>query len=200
LNLVDLGVLLLGPTLFTAVFLVNPAGDLVSSMACVAPILALTSSLRIGFPRLRSLLALRVSHLIAGGLAAIALHVVFLVGREVSELLSLLGYIESIYASVQLTAYTPLLLILIAIAEELYWRGWLQETLLSGLKLRWVVSSLVYSASHATSLNPVLVAAALAAGAILGLTAKRFGLSASIVAHAIWVEIAFYVTPYHSTA
>ena len=83
-----------------------------------------------------------------------------------------------------------LLLILIGPAEEIFWRGYVQNA----LSKRWspnvgfIVTTLVYALVHIWSFNFMLVMAALVVGAIWGLAYRLYPqkLGALIVSHAVW--------------
>lgn len=94
---------------------------------------------------------------------------------------------------------TALMLVLIGPAEEIYWRGYVQETLSGrfGKNAGYVVATLLYALVHAGSCNFMLVMAALTAGAVWGLFYRlwpeRF--SAIIVSHALWDAAVFVWFP-----
>jgi len=96
-------------------------------------------------------------------------------------------------------AFVVLAIIVMAVAEELVWRG-LVTTLLAeviGSRRAWVWAAVLYALAHAPTIwalrdpvagpNPVLVAAALAAGLLWGFMARRFErLLPSIFAHVLF--------------
>lgn len=92
-----------------------------------------------------------------------------------------------------------LLLILIGPAEEIFWRGYVQNA----LSKRWspnvgfIVTTLVYALVHIWSFNFMLVMAALVVGAIWGLAYRLYPqkLGALIVSHAVWDVAVFVVFP-----
>ena len=91
---------------------------------------------------------------------------------------------------------TALMLLLIGPAEEIFWRGYVQQT----LQNRWnpnagfVVTTLIYAIVHAGSCNFMLVMAALVAGAAWGLLYRLFPdkFFAIILSHALW-DVAVFV-------
>ena len=91
---------------------------------------------------------------------------------------------------------TALMLFLIGPAEEIFWRGYVQEK----LQQRWnpnvgfVVTTLIYALVHAGSCNFMLVMAALVAGAAWGLLYRLFPKQffAIILSHALW-DVAVFV-------
>ena len=91
---------------------------------------------------------------------------------------------------------TALMLFLIGPAEEIFWRGYIQQN----LSQRWnpnigfIVTTAIYALVHAGSLNFMLTMAAMVAGAAWGLLYRffpnRFG--AIIVSHAVW-DVAVFI-------
>jgi uncharacterized protein len=90
----------------------------------------------------------------------------------------------------------------IAPAEELFWRGWVQETLAARYG-RWrgaVLATILYAAAHAGAGNIVLVGAAGFAGAHWSsLRAAGVPLGALLVSHAAWDVWIFLVRPTGAT-
>lgn len=85
---------------------------------------------------------------------------------------------------------TALMLLIIGPAEEIFWRGYVQNT----LSKRWnpnvgfIVTTLVYSLVHLPKMNFMLIMSAAVAGFIWGLAYRffpeRFG--AILLSHALW--------------
>lgn len=133
---------------------------------------------------------------IAGGVGlAVVLWGVFWLGDKASAWLFDFArpQVELIYG--MKTGENPwllsiLLLILIGPAEEIFWRGYVQNA----LSKRWspnvgfIVATLVYALVHIWSFNFMLVMAALVVGAIWGLAYRLYPqkLGALIVSHAVW--------------
>ena len=94
---------------------------------------------------------------------------------------------------------TALLLLLIGPAEEIFWRGYVQQSLSD----RWnrntgfVVTTLIYTVVHAGSFNFMLVMAAMVAGAAWGLLYRFYPerFSAIIISHALWDAAVFIWFP-----
>lgn len=137
------------------------------------------------------------------GMAA-ALWGLFWVGDKASSWLFdfARGQVDMIYgmkAGESPWLLTALMLVLIGPAEEIYWRGYVQETLSGrfGKNAGYVVATLLYALVHAGSCNFMLVMAALTAGAVWGLFYRlwpeRF--SAIIVSHALWDAAVFVWFP-----
>jgi membrane protease YdiL (CAAX protease family) len=85
---------------------------------------------------------------------------------------------------------TFLMLFIIGPAEEIFWRGFIQNS----FSKRWnpnigfIVTTLVYSLVHLSKFNFMLIMAALVAGLIWGLAYRFFPekLGAIIISHALW--------------
>jgi membrane protease YdiL (CAAX protease family) len=82
--------------------------------------------------------------------------------------------------------------------EEIFWRGFLQRNLEKrlGLVSGYVVATLIYGAVHVFSGNPMLILAALVAGAFWGaMYAWKHDLAALVVSHSFWSAFIFAVIP-----
>lgn len=111
--------------------------------------------------------------------------------------------VEMIYAMKRGTSPTVialLLLLIIGPAEEIFWRGFVQRTMMRqwGANVGLVVATACYTAVHIPSLNFMLVMAALVVGACWGLLYRLFPrhLAAIIVSHAVWDACAFIIFPF----
>lgn len=91
---------------------------------------------------------------------------------------------------------TALMLLLIGPAEEIYWRGYVQQTLSKrwGANAGFVAATLLYALVHAGSCNFMLTAAALTAGIVWGALYRFFPerFSAIILSHSIW-DVAVFI-------
>ena len=91
---------------------------------------------------------------------------------------------------------TALMLLLIGPAEEIYWRGYVQQKFSErwNANLGFVVTTLIYALVHAGSFNFMLTMSALVAGMAWGLLYRffpeRFG--AIILSHALW-DVAVFI-------
>lgn len=97
-----------------------------------------------------------------------------------------------------------LLLFVIGPAEEFFWRGYIQRSLVSlfsGRKfaadIAFAITTAAYTLVHIWSFNFMLIMAALVAGGIWGLLYRFFPrlLPALIVSHALWDALVFVVFP-----
>lgn len=131
------------------------------------------------------------------------LYVVFQIGdRLIRRLLpSSSAEIDTLYDLSTLAPRPELaarLLLVIAPAEELFWRGLVQARLVRryGPPRGLVLGTAAYTGAHLAAGNPVLVAAAAVAGGYWGLLALLGApLSALIVSHAAWDAAVFLLAP-----
>ncbi len=129
-------------------------------------------------------------------IASMLLYLIFLLGGKISYQMGI-GYLV-------LNIYNMLLninkislgiaLIVTGIMEEIYWRGFVQNTF-TGTQYPWLFSSIYYSIVHAVTLNYVLTIAALIVGLITGYIAHKFGIAYSIITHITWLEITIVILP-----
>ncbi|MBQ8270080.1 MAG: CPBP family intramembrane metalloprotease [Bacteroidaceae bacterium] len=139
-----------------------------------------------------------------GVAVAIALWGVFWLGDKVSQLLFDFArpQVDTIYGMKE--GFSPLLLTLLLLciigpAEEIFWRGYVQET----LSRRWgdncgfVVATIVYAVVHVASMNFMLIMAALVAGLVWGVLYRLFPerFTAIIISHAVWDAAVFVWFP-----
>jgi membrane protease YdiL (CAAX protease family) len=91
-----------------------------------------------------------------------------------------------------------ILIFIIAPAEEIFWRGFVQDILEEkfGDFKGWLLTSLLYGIIHITSLNFVLVIAALVCGFFWGwLFMKYKSLWISIISHSVFDIVIFILLP-----
>lgn len=132
---------------------------------------------------------------------AVALWGVFWIGDKLSQLMFDFArpQVDTIYGMKEGESpwlLTALMLFLIGPAEEIFWRGYVQEK----LSLRWnanigfIVTTAIYALVHAGSCNFMLTMAALVAGAAWGLLYRLFPqyFTAIIISHALW-DVAVFI-------
>ena len=138
-----------------------------------------------------------------GLLSAVVLWFVFYIGDFLSDLLFNFArpQVDSIYAmkdgnSKWLLAF--LLLFLIGPAEEIFWRGYVQRSLIGRLG-EWGafgVTTFVYALVHVWSFNFMLIMAALICGAFWGLMYRyNKNLVPLVISHAVWDVAVFILFP-----
>lgn len=144
---------------------------------------------------------------------AAVLYGVFVLGDYAARLL--FGFaaegIDSIYdlrTQLSPTLIAVLLIFIIGPAEELFWRGYVQETLTRRLSARgwsrlytrlagFVAATAVYTLIHVWSGNIMLILAAMVAGGIWGLlyAIRLEWFPAILVSHAVWDACVFIIFP-----
>ncbi|MBU3099944.1 CPBP family intramembrane glutamic endopeptidase [Clostridium frigoriphilum] len=146
---------------------------------------------------------LTIRHILIGIFSAIALYTIFYLGNIVS------GFIFPFKDSQVLSVYSNrsngnliwiglLLLFIIGPGEEIYWRGFIQNTLSQkmGDTKGYVISVLLYAGVHIITGNVMLVIAALVCGVFWGwLYKKEKSLLPVIISHAIWDLTIFVIFP-----
>jgi membrane protease YdiL (CAAX protease family) len=91
---------------------------------------------------------------------------------------------------------TALMLFLIGPAEEIFWRGYIQQQLSQkwNPNIGFLITTAIYALVHASSFNFMLTMAALVAGVVWGLLYRfypeKFG--AIILSHALW-DVAVFI-------
>ena len=132
---------------------------------------------------------------------AVALWGVFWVGDKLSQLMFDFArpQVDTIYGMKEGESpwlLTALMLFLIGPAEEIFWRGYVQENLSKkwNANMGFVVTTLIYALVHAGSFNFMLIMAALVAGAAWGLLYRLFPkyFAAIIISHALW-DVAVFI-------
>ena len=132
---------------------------------------------------------------------AVALWGVFWIGDKLSQLMFDFArpQVDTIYGMKDGQSpwlLTALMIFLIGPAEEIFWRGYVQES----LSKRWnankgfIVTTLIYALVHAGSLNFMLTMAALVAGVVWGALYRFFPkyFAAIIISHALW-DVAVFI-------
>ena len=142
--------------------------------------------------------------LLLGIALAAALWGVFWVGDKLSSLMFgfARGQVDSIYGmktGIQPWIIALLLLFIIGPAEELFWRGFVQQQLSLHWGENWgfVVATAIYTLIHLWSFNFMLIMAAMVCGIVWGglYRLQPKWLSALVVSHAVWDACVFVVFP-----
>ena len=147
-----------------------------------------------------------VLNVVLGLLLAAVLWCVFWVCDKVSQMMFTFARpgVDSIYdmkSGTDPVIIGWLLLLIIGPAEEIFWRGFLQNRLMNrfGGNVGFVVATLCYTFIHVWSFNIMLILAAMVVGAIWGFIYRLFGsksLPVLIISHAVWDAVAFVVFPF----
>lgn len=146
---------------------------------------------------------LTIRHILIGISSAIVLYIIFYLGNIVSGFLfSFKDYeVLSVYSnrsSGNLLWIGLLLLFVIGPGEEIYWRGYIQNTLSKklGETKGYIISVLLYAGVHIITGNVMLVIAALVCGIYWGwLYKKEKCLLPVIISHALWDLTIFVIFP-----
>jgi membrane protease YdiL (CAAX protease family) len=138
-----------------------------------------------------------------GIVSAIILYLVFYAGDYISKLIFNFAdkQVTNIYGNKALldpTIIGLLLFFIIGPAEEVFWRGFVQDTLTEkfGDNNGWIFGALIYSGVHIFALNFMLFMAALACGLFWGYMFKKYkSLWPGIISHALWDLTIFVLIP-----
>lgn len=144
---------------------------------------------------------LSVQNVLLGVAIAVALWGIFWVGDKLSQMMFNFArpQVDLIYGMKEGESawlLTALMLFLIGPAEEIFWRGYVQQK----LQARWnpnagfIVTTAIYALVHASSCNFMLTMAAMVAGFVWGLLYRFFPerFSAIIISHALW-DVAVFI-------
>lgn len=140
-------------------------------------------------------------NVLLGVAIAVALWGIFWVGDKLSQMMFNFArpQVDLIYGMKEGESawlLTALMLFLIGPAEEIFWRGYVQQK----LQARWnpnagfIVTTAIYALVHASSCNFMLTMAAMVAGFVWGLLYRFFPerFSAIIISHALW-DVAVFI-------
>ena len=142
-----------------------------------------------------------LSNILLGIAIAVLLWGIFWIGDKLSALMFNFArpQVDSIYGMKDGESQwllTALMLFIIGPAEEIYWRGYVQQRLSDkwGANLGFIITTLVYTLVHVPSCNFMLVMAAMVAGAVWGLLYRLFPerFTAIIISHALW-DVAVFI-------
>lgn len=143
-------------------------------------------------------------NLLLGVAIAVVLWILFWVGDKLSSWMFAFArpQVDSIYGIKE--GYSPwllslLLLFVIGPAEEIFWRGYVQENFSRrwGANVGFLVATACYTLVHIPSLNFMLVMASLVCGAAWGLLYRLIPqhFTAIVISHALWDAAVFIWFP-----
>ena len=173
-----------------------------SCMACAASTLCITAYLFKADWRYSFHLTWR--QMLLGVAIAAVLWGVFWIGDKLSQLMFDFArpQVDSIYAMKDQASpwrIGILLLTVIGPAEELFWRGFIQQRFAERISptAAWLATAAIYTLVHLWSFNFMLIMAALVAGSLWGLLyrLRPDWLPALVISHALWDVAAFVVFP-----
>lgn len=135
---------------------------------------------------------------------AVALWVIFWIGEKVASWLFdfARNQVDAIYTIKEGSSpvvLSLLLLLLIGPAEEIYWRGYVQEQLMRkfGADRGFLLATAAYTLVHIPSLNFMLIMSALVCGTVWGMLYRLYPdrFTAIILSHALWDAAVFVWFP-----
>jgi membrane protease YdiL (CAAX protease family) len=138
-----------------------------------------------------------------GIVSAVILYLVFYAGDYISKQIFTFAnqQVTNIYGNKTLlnpTIIGLLLFFIIGPAEEVFWRGFVQDTLAEkfGDNKGWIIGALIYGGVHIIALNFMLFLAALVCGLFWGYMFKKYkSLWPGIISHALWDLTIFVLIP-----
>lgn len=141
--------------------------------------------------------------ILIGIVSAAVLYVVFVLGDFFSSLLfdfakEQVGSIYQMKEGENPLYLSLLLIVLVGPAEEIFWRGFVQRSLIGkfGEWTALISTTLIYTLVHIWSFNFMLIMAAMVCGAFWGLLYKyNKNLVTLIVSHAVWDVSVFILFP-----
>lgn len=148
-------------------------------------------------------LSFRPKSVVLGVLSAAVLYLIFIVGNALAPFIvhgapTQVGGIYGLGTGTNRILVALLLLFVTGPGEEIFWRGFLQ----SRMQARWgalpgyLTTTVIYASVHIFSRNPILVLAALVAGAFWGaLYLWKRDVTLLIVSHSLWSAFIFAVAP-----
>jgi uncharacterized protein len=181
-----------------------PSGNFWLKLSCSAFLLAVFAFKPVLEQRER-LLGLKKRFIYVGILSAVLLYAIFWIGREASIALfpfasREIGNVYVTKAELNPAVIGLRLFFVMGPAEEIYWRGFVQETLsnrfgpITGL----CATSAVYALVHIFAFNFMLFVAAAVCGLFWGLLYLREGsLIPVILSHALWDVMTFVLFPFN---
>lgn len=142
-------------------------------------------------------------YILIGIVSAVLLYLVFYTGDIVSKFILPFAdrQVVGVYNNKSLldpAVIGLLLLFIIGPAEEVFWRGFVQDTLAEkfGDNKGWIFASLIYGAVHIVALNFMLFMAALICGLFWGWMFKRYrSVWPGLISHALWDLTIFVLLP-----
>jgi len=141
--------------------------------------------------------------LLIGIVSAALLYLVFYTGDIISKLILPFADKQVIGVYNNKSLLDPaviglLLLFIIGPAEEIFWRGFVQDTLAEkfGENKGWIIASLIYGGVHIVAMNFMLFMAALICGLFWGWVFKKYkSVWPGLISHALWDLTIFVLLP-----
>jgi len=154
---------------------------------------------------LKQLFSIKQIYIIIGIISGIILYIVSWVGviaikYFMPEIMSYLIDIYTIKYQINSIILLTVLIMWVAIAEEIFWRGMIQNILVGkyGIKAGLIISSILYSLVHVWTFNPLLLFTALIFGIIWGYIYYKYdSLIPSITSHVVWDIMIIIIIPFY---
>ncbi|MBN2178336.1 MAG: CPBP family intramembrane metalloprotease [Deltaproteobacteria bacterium] len=154
-------------------------------------------------PKRREQFRVDLKSVLIGLASAVILYGIFWAGKEIASLLFPFAQqqIGGVYAKGEGSRMGIVFLLLFFVTgpgEELYWRGYIQDSLMErfGGGGGFLITVALYAAVHIWSFNFMLIGAAAVAGAFWGAMYWRLGnLVPVIISHSVWSAFIFAVLP-----
>lgn len=187
--------------IWAIVFALNPVNFWVEISA--ATLIIAAYGFYVGREEMVLLFSYRAGMIMAGIAGAAFLYVIFVIGSWTSkEIITFAGdEIGAIYEIRTLAPrwiMIPLLVLIIAPCEEIFWRGYVQSTLAFhfGDIRGWLLMAAAYSLVHIWAWNFMLMVSAFICGVFWGYLLLRFkSLLPCIISHVLWDLIVFVYYP-----
>ncbi len=143
------------------------------------------------------------SDMAIGIISAVILYGLFWAGHAISTRLLPFAHDQVVHIYATKDQLSPVLIALllafwIGPAEEIFWRGFVQQRLagIFGANKGYMIATVLYAGVHVYAMNFMLFMAALICGAFWGYLYRRSGsLWSVIISHALWDVIIFVVLP-----
>ena len=156
-----------------------------------------------GRSRFKDLYRFRAFYIAIGITSAAVLYGVFFAGDKISAMLfsfagEQVGSVYEMKSGADPWLVGALLLFVIGPAEEIFWRGYVQERFMAkyGDIQGWLIAGLIYALVHVWSMNFMLVMAALVCGLFWGAVFLRWrSVVPLIISHALWDVSIFLIFP-----
>jgi membrane protease YdiL (CAAX protease family) len=148
-------------------------------------------------------ISIHLRSFLLGLFSALILYSIFLLGNKLAPLIlpganTQVGGIYSLGVGANKVFIFLLLFFVTGPGEEIFWRGFLQDRLMEkwGKFTGYLITTALYAGVHVFSRNPMLILAALVAGAFWGfLYLWKRDLLVQITSHSFWSAVIFAVAP-----
>ena len=134
-----------------------------------------------------------------GAISGILFYIIVLLGFQIFKPFVVEGVSNVYFFKMDpFFSLSPVLLLVTSFCEELFWRGYIQDSLLIKFRkdLGILFSSILYSLIHVSTFNLPLIIVAFIAGCFWGVSySKTSSLWFVIISHFVWTELMFVFYP-----